>query len=197
MIALRTDDILSFWFGTSDNPLQNQHLWWTKDPNFDDRVANQFKNHINSIAPKPFDVSHCTAQDCLAYVILFDQFPRNVFRGHPQSFDYDHLALAATLDGITHKIDTQLTHTERQFFYLPLEHAENLDMQHLSVEKFENLKESTPTDILPNMNQAYDYAIAHLEVIQRYGRFPHRNKILGRKNTPEEQHYLADPSSGF
>jgi uncharacterized protein (DUF924 family) len=130
-----------------------------------------------------------TPRGCLALIVLLDQFSRNVYRSTPLSFEADPKALQLTLRGIEKHFDEKLSLEQRSVFYLPLRHAENLQMQKLGLVKTREINdEGYGTD---------EYALNHLAIIERYGRFPHRNMILSRHNTPDEEEYLKDNEAGF
>ena len=142
-----------------------------------------------------------TASGRLAAIIVLDQFSRNIYRDTPQAFAQDSQALAWCLEGIDKQQDMQLEPVERLFFYLPLEHAEDMEMQDLSCRKFSDLLDHninyqvTPSD--GTYEGFYRFAERHRDVIQKFGRFPHRNKILGRTSSEQEEVYLNTPGSGF
>ena len=124
--------------------------------------------------------------ECLARIVVLDQFPRNIFRGTPQAFATDALALAAARHAIASSYDRDWLRVEKIFGYLPFEHSEALADQELACELMRPLGE-----------EQYDYALRHKAIIERFGRFPHRNAILGRKSTPDEIEFLKQPGSGF
>lgn len=128
---------------------------------------------------------------CLALILLLDQFPRNIFRGTPRAFATDAMALQAAERAVGDRFDEQLLPVQRWFLYLPFEHSEHLEHQHRSIALFDTLRDD------PDSASTIDYAYRHLRVIERFGRFPHRNAILGRESTPEEQEFLLQPGSGF
>lgn len=130
-------------------------------------------------------------------ILLTDQFPRSIYRDSPRAFAYDAKALAWSLDGVQERVDLKLRSIERVFFYLPLEHAESLQYQEQSVKHFRELLDEVGPDLKPIFQSYLDYAVRHRDIIARFGRFPHRNKILGRKSTPEELAFLALPGSSF
>ena len=138
-----------------------------------------------------------TPRGRLALILLVDQFSRNLFRGDARAFEHDPLARRWTLDGIRAGDDRSLRVIERVFFYLPLEHSESLDDQRLAVQLFANLRDEAPAALLGNFAGFLDYAQRHHDVIARFGRFPHRNAVLGRRSTAEEAAYLAQPGAGF
>ena len=132
-----------------------------------------------------------TPADCLAFIVVLDQFPRNLFRADARAFAADPLALEAARDAVARGIDRGLLPVERQFVYLPFEHSESLDDQRRCCALMETLKP------FPETRDVHEWALKHLAVIERFGRFPHRNAVLGRASTPEEIEYLAQPGAGF
>jgi len=177
-------EILHFWFEETA-PVQ----WFQVDPDFDVRIAERFLVTYNMAREGLCDGWKQDAQGCLALCILLDQFPRNMFRGSAKAFATDEPALMTARYALTKGFDQLLVPPRRRFLYLPFEHSEALADQQKSVALFESMKDDDPL--------GYDYALRHLAVIERFGRFPHRNAALGRENTPEEQEYLAQPDAGF
>jgi len=133
----------------------------------------------------------------VAYVIVLDQFSRNMFRGTARMFEGDRQALAAAVEGVARHDDAALTVNERSFLYMPYMHSEDIDMQDRSVALFKELAESAPSELRGSLVAAVQYAEKHREVVARFGRFPHRNTVLGRASTPAEQAFIAEPGSGF
>lgn len=178
------DDILRFWFDDID-----RSCWFKKNPEFDRELVERF-GALHALAMNGELEHWCeTPNGCLAVIILLDQFSRNMFRDKVASFASDERALQLTLAGIDSGIDKPLTAEQRSFFYMPFRHSERLDMQELGLVKTRELNaEGYGSD---------KYALNHLELIQRFGRFPHRNHILGRNNTAEEEEYLKDGNAGF
>lgn len=169
-------DVLKFWF--SLKPEQ----WWKTDAALDNRIKHNFlklwfeKRQLTAVA---FLADPLTA---LAGVILFDQFPRNIFRGHADAYSTDHIALAIAKAAIGRGLDKELAPDERKFLYMPFQHSENLDDQNHAVLLFTELGD----------DHQLGYAKHHREIIERYGRFPHRNAILGRASRPDEVAAGAD-----
>ena len=193
------NEILDFWFGDQDEPgypARDRHkLWFGKNVDTDRIISERFQIKLLNATP-----SHPQEKDahvCLALIVLFDQFPRNIYRDTPDAFDYDHHALTVSLQGVESGIDQTLTAIERVFFYLPLEHSENLDVQEKSIAKFRELKESVPIEKKDSFQSYLDYAVKHCDIVKRFGRFPHRNRILGRISTPAEADFLQQPGSSF
>ncbi|MES2907162.1 MAG: DUF924 family protein [Pseudomonadota bacterium] len=181
------DAVLSFWFAPENEP-----RWFVKSDAFDSEIRDRFSNVYEQAANAVLDDWAETMEGRLALIIVLDQFPRNMFRGSPRTFSSDSKALQLTKDGIILGQDAQLSGEALSFFYMPLMHSENLPDQELSVALYEKAS-------LTNANFAdhVTYAIAHRDIIARFGRFPHRNKILGRVTTPEEEEFLKGPMSSF
>lgn len=189
----QVNEILEFWFGNPESADygKQRKQWFTKNPTFDNDVRSQFLNDYQQAAAGQLDNWKTSPQSCLALIILLDQFPRNMFRGQPQAFATDSKALETAEHAIDWGFDQELLPIQRWFIYLPFQHSENLKHQHQSVELFSTLKDD------PNCAEGIDYANRHLRVIERFGRFPHRNSILGRQTTPEEAEFLKQPGSSF
>lgn len=177
-------DILTFWFDETQ-PQQ----WFQTNPDFDALIRERFTEAYEKARDGILDDWRRDADGCLALCILLDQFPRNMFRGTKQAFATDGKGLVVAKYAVSKGFDQVLPPLKRRFIYLPYEHSENLNDQRKCVELFEKMTKDDPL--------GYDYAVRHLKVIEAYGRFPHRNKILGRMNTPEEEEYLARPGAGF
>lgn len=177
-------DILAFWFEETQPP-----QWFQVNEEFDTLIAERFTEPYEMAVAGQFDDWRNSADGTLAYCILLDQMPRNMFRGTPKAFATDDMALIVSKYAISKGLDQVLPLQKRRFVYLPFEHSEKINDQHRSVELFEKMKDEDPL--------GHDYAVRHLKVIETYNRFPHRNKILGRDNTPEEDEYLAQPEAGF
>jgi len=170
-------DVLSFWFAREAD-------WFRKSDAFDAEIRRQFLATYERVAsgnewldPGP---------DCLARIIVLDQFPRNMFRGTPRAFATDALALDAARHARAKGYDQGYSREEKIFAYLPFEHSESLADQELACKLMQPLGE-----------EQYRYALAHRDIIARFGRFPHRNAILGRASTAEETAFLATPGSSF
>jgi uncharacterized protein (DUF924 family) len=177
-------EVLGFWFG--DEPGVRREAWFKKNPDFDAEIRERFGAILARAAAGELDGLAATPQGCLALVIVLDQFPRNIFRDDGRAFATDGQALALAKAAIASGLDQQLTPLEREFFYLPFEHSEDLDDQRRSVELFRTLGAD-----------ALEWAERHLVVIERFGRFPHRNAVLGREATAEEAAFLEEKPGGF
>lgn len=178
------EDIIRFWFEETQ-PSQ----WFQVNPDFDALIKERFEEAYNNAVAGQFDDWQTSADGALALCILLDQMPRNMFRGTPNAFATDKKALIIAKFAISKGLDQVLPVLKRRFLYLPFEHSEVLSDQVRSVELFETIKDEDKL--------GHEYALRHLAVVEKYGRFPHRNKILGRENTPEEEEYLAQPGAGF
>ncbi|WP_445173047.1 DUF924 family protein [Microcoleus sp.] len=187
------NEVLDFWFGRSHSPEfgKVQQKWFEKDTDFDAEVRSRFMQQYELAASGQLDSWQNSPNNCLALILLLDQFPRNMFRGTPQAFATDSKALATAEYAVNNNFDRELLTVQKWFIYLPFEHSENLERQQKSVELFRQLSGDTDSD------SVIEYAMQHLEIIQRFGRFPHRNQILGRETTPEEAEFLKQPGSGF
>jgi len=194
--------ILDYWIGDADTDADEaktkNKLWFRKSAATDADIAALFSPTMGALAAGlANDWAAEAPKHRLAAIIALDQFSRNVFRDAPGAFENDPLALALALDGIERGEDTALSEVERMFTYLPLEHSEATDMQALSIEKFTSLAADARPEFQAIADNVLDYAHQHKAVIDQFGRFPHRNVILGRDSTPEELAYLAKPGSGF
>ena len=186
-------EILDFWFGREGEEGYGEfrEAWFIKDSEFDREVRDRFEGAYEEAAAGKLDHWKDEAWSCLALIILLDQFPRNMFRGDPKTYAADDKALEAARHAVEHAYDRELPPYGRLFVYLPFEHSEDLEDQRSSVELFRELAaEMRSEDLL-------GYAVRHLEIIERFGRFPHRNEILGRATTPEEAEFLRGPNSSF
>lgn len=200
----RIADILRFWFGAAPpddaSALQRQSQWFTKSPAFDAEIAQRFGPTLAAARQGELHGWAQTALGRLALILVLDQFTRNVHRGQPDSFAGDAQALALALDGLAQGHDQALPPVARVFIYLPLEHAEDPALQARSVAAYAQLA-TAQADAVPAVQAllagTLDYARKHQQVIDRFGRFPHRNAILGRRSTAAELDYLAQPGAGF
>jgi len=194
--------LLALWFGDeADDVLRATRqapLWWGKSSEMDALLAKQFGAQAEAAANGELadwaDLHHGR----LALILLLDQLPRNIHRGTPAAFAQDPLARDLCLKGLSIGADKSLSPLERVFFYLPLEHAESREQQARSVALFEALAaEQAGTPSQATFAGFADFARRHQVIIERFGRFPHRNDILGRTSTPEEAAFLQQPGSGF
>ena len=184
MSDITAEDVCRFWFEDIEHS-----CWFRKDPEFDRDLGQRFGGLLEQAKNGQLDDWCDSPRSCLALIVVLDQFSRNIHRDMPAAFEADAKALQLTRDGIQKGLDLELTPEQKSFFYLPLRHAEDLEMQKLGFVKTRELNAvGYGTD---------KYALNHLALIERFGRFPHRNSCLGRSNTDEEEHYLADGKAGF
>lgn len=195
------DNILSFWFGAiSDDAItatEKSRLWWSKHPEIDRDIKKRFEPCVQAAASGRLDAWAGTPTGRLALIVLTDQFPRNMYRDTPQAFGFDPMALAWSRDGIRAGMQQSLRPVQRVFFYLPLEHSELLEDQRLSVALFRDLCANADARHRPVFEGFLDYAVRHHDVIERFGRFPHRNRILGRESTMAELEFLKRKGASF
>jgi uncharacterized protein (DUF924 family) len=198
---MKIECILDFWFGTNPDDAavakEQAELWWSKNRETDEKMRQRFEESVRAAAAGELNEWRTTARGRLALIILTDQFPRNIYRETARAFSCDSKALAWCLDGLDERIDLELRPIERVFFYLPLEHAESREHQAKAVECFTELVASIPTEQRSTFEEYLDFAMRHRDIIERFGRFPHRNNILGRESTAEELAFLTEPGSGF
>ncbi|HEY7608370.1 MAG TPA: DUF924 family protein [Alphaproteobacteria bacterium] len=178
-------DVLGFWLAPANRP-----LWFKKEPAFDDEVRRRFEDVHERAAAGRLAAWQNAPEGTLALLLCLDQFPRNMYRGTPRAFETDEKARAVADWAVDRGFDLKFKdEQERLFFYLPFEHSEDLDDQHRAVAL---IRQRCPHD-----PEILRYAILHRDVIARFARFPHRNAILGRPSTPEEEEYLKQPGAGF
>lgn len=193
------DSVHQFWFGDNleKSPLKNRDLWWTRPEGIDELITQRFSSILKRAKSNQLEDWKSSPRGYISLIIVLDQFPRHIFRGKPASFESDPLALDLCLQGLAQKIDQQMHWAERQFYLLPLEHSEDLQIQIRAIEEFKRLVHDTPAEFADYMKDNFDYALRHHEIIKRFGRFPHRNKILGRESRAEEIEFLKQPGSSF
>jgi uncharacterized protein (DUF924 family) len=193
--GMHPEAVLGFWFGEAGE--DRTALWFGADPKFDAEIRERFATTLEAVAAGRHEDWAQTARGRLALILVLDQFPRNMFRRSGRAFAYDEKARAVCLEGLDRGDDAGLGLVERAFFYLPLEHAEDPDLQALSVRCFTRLRDEGPPEVRPMAEAFLGYAEQHRQVIERFGRFPHRNALLGRPTTPEEQAFLATAEGPF
>ncbi len=196
------DTILEFWFGDSRGDPQaiaaRIDIWFGRDEAFDHSVRDHFTDVLESANRGEYKRWKLTPLGTLALIITFDQLPRNIYRSMPQAFAYDERALALCRDGVAMGIDRELETIERAFFYMPLEHAEDADAQDKCVACFQQLHAEAPDGMKEIAKKNFlEYAVIHRDVVHRFGRFPHRNLVLGRTSTPAEIEWIADHPGGY
>ncbi|MEM1086930.1 MAG: DUF924 family protein [Pseudomonadota bacterium] len=203
MTALPTpQDVLDYWLGDATHDAEaadtKMKLWFQKSAATDADIANRFLDLMAPLADGlAYDWADHGPQHRLAAIIAIDQFSRNLFRDSKHAFANDHIALGLTKDALLKGEDKTISEVERIFLYLPLEHSERMTDQDLSVQMYTNLAKQARPDFKALCENTLDYAIRHRDVIDQYGRFPHRNAILKRPNTDAETEYLSQPGAGF
>jgi len=197
----RIDAILAFWFKeqelTAPQIDRRMDIWFGEDPVFDAEIKERFSGDVELASNGK--LNHWAAEPLgrLALILLIDQFRRNIFRSSADAFAMDRLALKLCVEGAMEKKDKGLTPIQKVFFYMPLQHAESAKVQAKAVELYNRLAESVSPTYQETFLVCAQFAELHKDVIDQFGRFPHRNKLLGRENTPEEDEYLAGDSPDF
>lgn len=185
-------DVLEFWFSERVRP-----LWFAKNREFDDELRERFGANVAAALIGDLDFWVRAADSSLALILLLDQFPRNIHRGTLRAFAGDARARSIANTAIERRFDRN-THIDRRFFfYLPFEHSEDAADQARAVALFRRWAAEYDGAGRERAQEAMRYALRHQEIIARFGRFPHRNAILGRQSTPEELAFLAEPNSAF
>jgi len=182
-------EVLKFWFGDGPDYGKAHKRWFDKHPSFDAEVRRRFSHvHDQQMASREWLKA---PRECLARIIVLDQFPRHMYRGTARAFASDALALEAARRMVEALWDRQLLPVERMFAYLPFQHSESIEDQERSCALYEALRG------FPQAADSHRYALAHRGIVKRFGRFPHRNAILGRESTPQEIEFLKQPGSSF
>ncbi|MEA3290713.1 MAG: DUF924 family protein [Pseudomonadota bacterium] len=196
------DSILGFWFGKQQDAVrvnaEKSSLWWSKDAKIDSEIERRFGSLVEAAAwGDELETWASTPRGTLALVILNDQFPRNIWRGSAQAFAVDEQAGKRADGALAAGMDSALRPIERVFLYLPFEHSESPDDQNRSLALYRQLAEAAPVEERELFSGFHDFARRHHEIIDRFGRFPHRNAILGRDSTAKETAFLKQPGSSF
>lgn len=175
-------EVLEFWFTEIDSA-----SWWKKDLDFDAQIQHRFsKIHQEACLGRLADWRE-TAKGRLAEIIVLDQFSRNMYRDMAEAFLWDGFALLLSQEAVRVGADNDLSPTERAFLYMPMMHSELLSVHEAAVKLFDQ----------PGLENNYDFELKHKAIIDRFGRYPHRNEILGRVSTPDELSFLKEPGSSF
>lgn len=195
------DELLRFWFGTASDPQQiareQAALWWGGQPQTDALIRARWSELRAAAVRGELESWAAAPRGRLALIVLVDQFSRCLFRGSAQAFAEDARARRWCLEGLSHGVDQQLQPIERVFFYLPLEHSESIEDQRDAVALFETLLAEVPAEQHDTFAGYLFYALRHAQIIERFGRFPHRNAVLGRESSAEELEFLQQPGSSF
>ena len=197
----RIDAILEFWFRDKELSAPQidgrMDVWFGEDPVFDEEVARRFADDVERASEGALDHWASEPHGRLALILLLDQFRRNIYRNRPEAFAQDKAALKLCVEGAMEKKDLGLSPIERVFFYMPLQHAESAKVQKKSVEIFNKLATAVSATYKETFETVAQFAELHADIIDQFGRFPHRNKVLGRPNKPEEEEYLAGDAPTF
>lgn len=198
---LRIEAILAFWFEekalSAPQIDRRMDVWFGEDEVFDHECKKEFAGDVDLASEGKLDHWAHQPRGRLALIIVLDQFRRNIFRNTAAAFEKDRMALKLCVEGAMQKIDRGLKPIERAFFYMPLQHAESRKVQAKSVELFQRLAASVSPTYRETFETMAQFAELHRDIIEQFGRFPHRNKLLNRENTPEEEEYLAGDAPDF
>jgi uncharacterized protein (DUF924 family) len=191
VVPERAQVLLDFWFGPAGDPDRENHrqIWFKCTPEHDDRLRDLFLADHERAASGALDPWEAAPQSALALVLLLDQIPRNIFRGSPRTYATDAMARALADRALARSFDAAFPPVWRKFFYMPLHHSENLAEQRRAVALFGSLPDHR------ERGDSRRYTQRYVDIIERFGRFPHRNAILGRVSTPEELASLKEPES--
>jgi uncharacterized protein (DUF924 family) len=175
-------EILQFWFEEAD-----EQQWWKKDAASDQLIRDRYSDVYRRAASGELFDWRKQAPGWLAEIIVLDQFPRNMFRGDARSFATDNMAVVLSQEAVANGVDRDLQAVQKSFLYMPLMHSESALIHETAVELFSQ----------PELEHNLEFELKHKAIIDRFGRYPHRNEILGRESTPEELEFLAGPGSSF
>ena len=195
------DEVLQFWFGDLDEHGRAADgwgaRWWKKDAAFDEEIRSRFGALHAAVAAGQRTDWLATARGRLAYIIVLDQFSRNMLRDTPAMYACDADTQAVVSEGIELGHDQELRCDERAFFYMPLMHSESVELHEQCVAAFQALFDATPEHARAGLDANLSAAAQHRDIVVRFGRFPHRNAIVGRESTAEELAFLTQPGSSF
>lgn len=201
MVTNEARAVLDFWFGPLDEhglaDADHRKQWWKKDPAFDKTIEDRFGELLDAIARDEHEDWLEDARGRLAYIIVLDQFSRNIHRGSAKMFAQDERSQRVTVEGMARGHDEALATHERVFFYMPLMHSETLAHQEQCIEAFEKLIADTPAPAKSAVEGNLGFAKQHRDIVARFDRFPHRNALVGRATTDEEAEFLKKPGSSF
>ena len=194
----RIDEILSFWFKerklTAPKIDSRMDIWFGEDPVFDHEIEKAFGTDVDSASDGKLNHWAHKPHGRLALILLLDQFRRNIYRGTVDAFAKDKVALKLCVEGAMEKADQSLSPIERVFFYMPLQHSESIKVQAKAVKIYDRLAEAVSPTYAETFATIAQFAELHHDIVELFGRFPHRNKLLNRQNTPQEDEYLSGDS---
>jgi len=198
---LRIDAILAFWFKEQELSApqidRRMDIWFGEDQAFDHEIQEEFAADVDKASAGKLDHWAHESRGRLALILLLDQFRRNIHRGTAQAYEKDKIALKLCVEGAMEKKDKGLTPIQRAFFYMPLQHTESRKVQSKSVALYNKLAEAVSPTYQETFLTIAQFAELHRDIVERFGRFPHRNKAMGRDDTPEENEYLSGDSPDF
>ena len=198
---IRIEAVLAFWFRqralSAPQIDHRMNIWFGEDSLFDQEIEREFKNDIEAASASRLMHWANAPQGRLALILLLDQFRRNIYRGTAAAFSHDRMALRLCVEGAMKKQDSGLSPIERVFFYLPLQHAESKKVQAKSVALYSRLAEAVTPTYRETFETIAQFAELHAGIVATFGRFPHRNALLGRENTAAEAEYLAGDAADF
>ncbi len=187
--------VLEYWFTdcqrSSPNIDSRMDRWFGSGPDLDTEIAEKFSDLVKRASKGELEHWVATPKGRLALIILLDQFPRNIFRGQAEAYAQDKNALRICVDGTVNGAYKSLTPEEQLFFFMPLQHAESLKVQEKSVSVYKALAQRVSDTLRETFNTTAQFAELHRDIIEEFGRFPHRNELLGRESTPDEEEYLS------
>jgi uncharacterized protein (DUF924 family) len=201
MDTVTPEDIIEFWFGDAlESPASarlKSKFWYVSNPDTDNEIRQRFGPTLEAVHKGDLTAWEVSPEGALALVVLLDQFSRNVFRGDARAYSGDELALVIAKRAVQSGFDLKLPGLHRLFLYHPFHHSEQLPDQDNAVALFQDLENQSPQHWRELLRGFTRFAVHHRDVVARFGRFPHRNKILGRCNTEMEQAYLDGDPRGF
>jgi uncharacterized protein (DUF924 family) len=198
---IRIDAILSFWFMEHELSApqidSRMDVWFGDDSVFDEEIAREFSQDVEKASAGSLDHWGRQSRGRLALILLLDQFRRNIYRNTADAFAMDRAALKLCVEGAMEKKDKGLSAVERAFFYMPLQHSESRKVQEKSCDLYRKLARSVSRTNRETFETIFQFAELHHDIVNQFGRFPHRNKLMGRKNSAEENEYLSGDAPDF
>lgn len=195
-------NVLDYWFGkarpiSADESKLRMKTWFSSDADIDYDIERRFGKLVSTARKGAFNSWENNPEECLALILLLDQFPRNLHRGQASAFSSDEKALELTKALLQRGELSSLGYSEQAFALMPFQHAENLGDQNLGIEAYSELALNSPSEWENTLTGYLNFAKQHQEIIAEFGRFPYRNNILGRENTEAEQAYLSNGGKSF
>ncbi len=198
---IRIEAVLAFWFRehalSAPQIDHRMDIWFGEDPVFDHEIEREFRNDVEAASDGRLMHWANAPRGRLALILLLDQFRRNIYRGTADAFSHDKMALKLCVEGAMDKKDSGLSPIEKVFFYMPLQHSESKKVQAKSVALYSRLAEAVTPTYRETFETIAQFAELHADIVETFGRFPHRNALLGRENSPEEAEYLAGDAADF